>query len=320
MVDELNDILQFYTDDIEFLDGPINKSEFVNPNFDASKASGRFIQGYASTPAWDSDGESIVKSGLDIEYYNKSGFLNFMHINKPDHIIGVPVYSKIDHIGFFTKGMLFKDHVMANDVWNLGQELKSLGNPRRLGFSIEGKVVARSAINKSKIIKAKVTNVAVTHIPVNTEATFECVSKSFVPPAYDEIVGYIMKDIAFKKDASTALAAISNVGAVAGHSFGSSNYNGSETLRTESLEGANTNQYNNKAVTGNNPDSEKELEARLSSAYRSAHKSHTELMSLLKTVHPGTSDVLLEAIVDLVHKANGIENFIRIIKNSDVLL
>lgn len=315
----LDDIFQFYTDDIEFLEGDINKAEFQNQNFDATKATGRFIQGYASTPGWDSDGESIVKSGLDISYYVNQGWLNWMHNNSPNHVIGIPVYSKIDHVGFFTKGMLFNNE-MATHVWSLATELKSLGHPRRLGYSIEGKVVARSAINKSKIIKAKVTNVAVTHIPVNTEATFEAVSKSFVPPAYDEIVGYIMKDISFKKDAASALTAISNVGAVAGHSFGSSNYKGSETLRVESLDGAVKNQYNGKAVTGNEADSEKELETRLSSAYRSAHKSHTELMSLLKTVHQGASDVLLEAIVDLVHKANGIDNFIRIINDSKVLL
>lgn len=313
-----DDILQFYTDNIEFLAGELNKAEFNNVNFDPLRSSGRFVQGYASTPAWDSDGESIVKSGLDISYYNQQGFLNFMHSNKPEAIIGIPVYSKIDHVGFFTKGMLFKNNKMADDLWNLALELKSMGNPRRLGFSIEGKVVARSAINKSKIIKAKVTNVAVTHIPVNTEATFEAVSKSFVPPAYDEIVSYIMKDLSLKKDIS-ALAPIAEAGAVAGHSFGSSNYTGHETLRTESLEGANTNAQKGNAIVGNNPNSEDELERRLSSAYRSAHKSHSELMSLLKAIHPNASDVLLEEIVGLVHKADGIDNFVRIINDSQVL-
>lgn len=310
----LDDIFQFYTDDIEFLEGDINKAEFQNQNFDATKATGRFIQGYASTPGWDSDGESIVKSGLDISYYVNQGWLNWMHNNSPNHVIGIPVYSKIDHVGFFTKGMLFNNE-MATHVWTLATELKSLGYPRKLGYSIEGKVVARSAINKSKIIKAKVTNVAITHIPVNTEATFEVVSKSFVPPAYDEIVGYIMKDLAFKKD----LGAIASVGAVAGHSIGSANYTGHEPLRTESLEGANTNAYKGKAVAGNNPASEEELERRLTSAYHDAHKSHSELMSLLKAVHPGASDVLLEEIVGLVHKADGIQNFVRILKDSAVL-
>lgn len=310
-----DDLLQFYTDNIEFLEGPINKSEFVNQNFDPSKATGRFVQGYASTPAWDTDGESIVKSGLDISYYNKSGFLNWMHQNSPNHIIGVPVYSKIDHIGFFTKGMLFNNE-MATHVWNLATELKSLGNPRRMGFSIEGKVVARSAINKSKIIKAKVTNVAITHIPVNTEATFEVVSKSFVPPAYDEIVAYIMKDLSLKKD----LAAVSSPGLTAGNNWGSNNYKGDgEVLRTESLEGATDNKYKGDAVVGNKPSSEEELERRLTSAYHNAHKSHTELMSLLKEVHHNASDVLLEEIVSLVHKSDGIENFIRILNNSSVL-
>lgn len=319
MADNIDDILQFYTDNIEFSEGELSKAEFVNQNFDPSKSSGRFVQGYASTPAWDSDGESIVKSGLDISYYNQQGFLNFMHSNKPEAIIGIPVYSKIDHVGFFTKGMLFKNNKMADDLWNLALELKSMGNPRRLGFSIEGKVVARSAINKAKIVKAKVTNVAVTHIPVNTEATFEAVSKSFVPPAYDEIVSYIMKDLSLKKD----LAAIANVGAVAGHSWGSSNYNdtagGHEALRVEDLEGAGTNAIKNNAVVGNKQSSEDELEARLSSAYRSAHKSHTDLITLLKTVHPRASDVLLEEIVSLVRRAEGIDNFVRIINDSSVL-
>jgi hypothetical protein len=309
-----DDIFQFYTDNIEFVEGELNKAEFQNQNFDATKATGRFIQGYASTPAWDSDGESIIKSGLDISYYVNQGWLNWMHNNSPNHVIGIPVYSKIDHIGFFTKGMLFNNE-MATHVWNLATELKSLGHPRRLGYSIEGKIVARSAINKSKIVKAKVTNVAVTHIPVNTEATFEAVSKSFVPPAYDEIVSYIMKDLSLKKD----LAAIAEVGAVAGHSFGSSNYTGHESLRTEDLEGANTNAIKNNAVVGNRQSSEEELESRLHANFRTAQKSHKELITLLKTVHPKASDVLLEEIVGLVYRADGIDNFVRIIKDSNVL-
>jgi len=309
-----DDIFQFYTDNIEFVEGELNKAEFQNMNFDPEKATGRFIQGYASTPAWDSDGESIVKSGLDISYYVNQGWLNWMHNNSPNHVIGIPVYSKIDHIGFFTKGMLFNND-MATHVWNLATELKSLGHPRKLGYSIEGKVMARSAINKSKIVKAKVTNVAVTHIPVNTEATFEAVTKSFVPPAYDEIVSYIMKDLSLKKD----LMAISPVGAQAGHSWGSSNYTGHEALRTEDLEGANTNVVKNSAVVGNKQSSEDELEARLSSAYHNAHKSHADLITLLKTVHPKASDVLLQEIVGLVYKADGIDNFVRIISDPMVL-
>ena len=314
-----DDIFQFYTDNIEFVEGEMNKAEFNNANFDPTKATGRFIQGYASTPAWDSDGESIIKSGLDISYYVNQGWLNWMHNNSPNHVIGIPVYSKIDHIGFFTKGMLFNND-MATHVWKLASELKSLGHPRRLGYSIEGKVVARSAINKSKIVKAKVTNVAVTHIPVNTEATFEAVTKSFVPPAYDEIVGYIMKDISFRKDAAPTLAGIAGNGMAAGNTWGSSNYAGDgEALRVESLEGANTNAIKNNAVVGNKTSSEEELEARLHSNFRTAQKSHKELITLLKTVHPKASDVLLEEIVGLVYRADGIDNFVRIIKDSNVL-
>jgi hypothetical protein len=313
----LDDVFKFYTENIEFIEGELNKAEFQNVNFDPEKATGRFIQGYASTPAWDSDGESVLKSGLDITYYASQGWLNWMHNNSPNHVIGIPVYSKIDHIGFFTKGMLFMNE-MATHVWNLAEELKNLGYPRRLGYSIEGKVVARSAINKSKIVKARVTNVAVTHIPVNTEATFEIVAKSFVPPAYDEIVSYIMKDLSLKKD---ALEPVVKLGLAAGHNWGSSNYSdeGSEALRTESLEGSAGNKKKDGAIIGNTPSSEAELEARLSSAYKSAHQSHKDLILLLKAAHPIASDVLLEEIVGLVYKADGIDNFIRIIQNSDEL-
>lgn len=313
----LDDVFKFYTENIEFIEGEMNKAEFQNINFDPEKATGRFIQGYASTPAWDSDGESVIKSGLDITYYANQGWLNWMHNNSPNHVIGIPVYSKIDHIGFFTKGMLFMNE-MATHVWNLAAELKELGYPRRLGYSIEGKVLARSAINKSKIVKAKVTNVAVTHIPVNTEATFEIVAKSFVPSAYDDVVSYIMKDLSLNKD---ALAPVANLGLKAGHNWGSSNYDkeGAEALRVESLEGASANKKQNGAVVGNTSSSEAELEARLSSAYKSAHESHKELFSLLKAVHPKASDVLLEEIIGLVHRADGIDNFVKILNESDVL-
>jgi hypothetical protein len=310
---DLNEIFQFYIEGMETVEGAVNKAEFSNINFDISKATGRFIQGYASTPAWDSDGESIVKSGLDITYYNNQGWLNWMHNNQPEYIIGIPVYSKIDSIGFFTKGMLFKNNEKANHVWNLAKELASLGNPRKLGFSIEGKVVQRSAINKSKIIKAKVTNVAVTHIPVNTEATFELVSKSFVPAQYDEIVSYIAKDLQFSKD----LGAIASPGMTTAQQHVSPGDTGSGTLQVESLEGSGKSQTVKNVVVGN--PSDPELEKRLLNAYRDAQKSRNDLISLMKAVHPEASDVLLERISELIFRANGIENFVNILNNSDVL-
>jgi len=311
--DNLNDIFQFYVDKIEMSEGPVEKSEFTNKNFDPSKATGRFVQGYASTPAWDTDGESIIKSGLDITYYNEQGWLNWMHTNKPDHIIGIPVYSKIDSVGFFTKGMLFNNE-MATHVWNLGKELQQLGYPRKLGYSIEGKVVQRSAINKSKIIKAKVTNVAVTHIPVNTEATFELVSKSFVPDKYDEIVNYIVKDLDFQKD----LAALDSGGmSMTAQSHVSPGDTGRKVLQVESLEGSDANPKSNGVIVGN--PSDKEMGDRLTTAYKTAYKSRTDLLCLMKSIHPKASDSLLETIVDLVYKAGGVDHFVKIINESEVL-
>ena len=44
-----------------------------------------------------------------------------------------------------------------------------MGTPRRLGFSIEGKVEQRAASDKTTIARATIRNVAVTHCPVNPE-------------------------------------------------------------------------------------------------------------------------------------------------------
>jgi hypothetical protein len=312
--DKMKDIFQFYIENLELAEGKVEKSEFKNINFDPTKATGRFVQGYASTPAWDSDGESIVKSGLDVDYYNKQGWLNWMHKNEPSHIIGIPVYSKIDHVGFFTKGMLLSND-MATHVWNLGKELEQLGYPRKLGFSIEGKVVQRSSINKSKIVKAKVTNVAVTHIPVNIEATFEVVSKSFVPSTYDEIVSYIMKDLDLQKN----LAALdSGGGAQTANAPIKGGDTGEKVLQTESLEGSGGNPKEHGVLVGN--PSDKELGERLTSAYRTAYKSgSSDLATFMRMVHPEASDSLLKSLVELIYLADGPDNFVKIIEESNIL-
>ena len=48
---------------------------------------------------------------------------------------------------------------------------------RRLGFSIEGKVVERDGHNK--ILRARIRDVAITRVPVNTMCTFGLLVKSF---------------------------------------------------------------------------------------------------------------------------------------------
>jgi hypothetical protein len=55
--------------------------------------------------------------------------------------------------------------------------MRKSGARRKLGFSIEGKVLERDGRNR--ILRAKVRNVAITNCPVNTECTWDAVTKSF---------------------------------------------------------------------------------------------------------------------------------------------
>lgn len=61
---------------------------------------------------------------------------------------------------------------MANEVYELAKTLEENSKTRRLGYSIEGKVIKRASNDKksplyNKIVKAVITGVAVTHMPKN---------------------------------------------------------------------------------------------------------------------------------------------------------
>lgn len=137
----------------------------------------RIIRGYASTPASDRQGESLVQKGLDISDFIKSGWLNYDHDNSV--ILGYPTSNTtVDENGLWVEGELLEGVEMSDNLWNLALSLQKSSAPRRLGFSVEGKVIERKG---NTIVKAKIYNCALTPNPVNTEATWEAVVKSFDP-------------------------------------------------------------------------------------------------------------------------------------------
>jgi hypothetical protein len=158
---------------------------FVNADIDMSKSEQegrRLIRGYASTPDEDRQGESLVQKGLDISDFVNFGYLNYDHDNSV--ILGYPtVGTHIDDKGLWVEGELLKGIPMADHIWDLALALKKSNAPRKLGFSVEGKVVERKG---NRIVKAKIYNCAITPNPVNTAATWEAVVKSFNP--YNESV------------------------------------------------------------------------------------------------------------------------------------
>lgn len=151
------------------------------------------IGGYASTADEDRQGDEIVQKGLDIDDFVNYGYFNLDHKN--DVILGYPDKDKckIDRHGFYVEGLLLKGVEAARNMWEAALALQKSGAPRRLGFSVEGKVLKRNELGK--IIKAKVYNVAITACPVNPNATWEALCKSFTTDPTDIEHYYMEKSL-----------------------------------------------------------------------------------------------------------------------------
>lgn len=134
------------------------------------------IGGYASTSNEDRQGDEIVQKGLDISDFVNFGYFNLDHDNSK--ILGYPDKGrcKVDHKGFYVEGTLLPVP-LAKSLWDTAIALRKSNAPRKLGFSVEGKVLQRNDLGK--IVKAKVYNVALTANPVNTSCTWDALVKSF---------------------------------------------------------------------------------------------------------------------------------------------
>ena len=150
------------------------------------------IGGYASTADEDRQGDEIIQKGLDISDFVDYGYFNLDHKN--DVILGYPDKDKckIDRHGFYVEGLLLKGVEAARNIWETAVALKKSGAPRRLGFSVEGKTLKRNELGK--IVKAKIYNVAITACPVNVNATWEALCKSFTTDP-SEIDCYMEKSL-----------------------------------------------------------------------------------------------------------------------------
>ena len=166
-MDNLQDKFSF------FLPMDLAKSEVTNSEDEEEM----YICGYASTGDTDRQGENVLQKGLDISEFVNHGWYNFDHDNSK--ILGYPdkERTKIDAHGLYVAGKLLKSVPLAREIYNISKELIKSNAPRRYGFSIEGKTLARDPYGK--IIKAKVYNVAITPNPVNCNTSLELLVKSF---------------------------------------------------------------------------------------------------------------------------------------------
>jgi len=141
-------------------------------NSRADKGRRRWIQGIASTDDKDLQNEIVLQNGIDFSYFLEFGYFNNDHKPGFENKVGEPIEAKLTREGFWTKGFLFENHKVADAIWELAHALEASQSKRKLGFSIQGKVLKRYG---QKIIKCWVQDVAITAAPINTHTWLDIV-------------------------------------------------------------------------------------------------------------------------------------------------
>lgn len=108
----------------------------------------------------------MVVTGLDISYLLQYGKINWEHRKNPEDIIGEPIRGDLNPKRFYIRAKLYKGMPRADSAWLLLKATEDNDRPV-LGWSVEGKVLARDPRDPSRIVKAMVANLALTANPVN---------------------------------------------------------------------------------------------------------------------------------------------------------
>lgn len=166
---------------------PIDLAESVNKTNSSSNEKSVYVKGFASTPDLDLQGEVVNPIGIGIDYFTKSGWINYEHRQDMEFAIGEPTGNcYIDpEKGLFIEAKLYMDNEHAQKVWKLAKSLQKSGSQRKLGFSIEGSVKKRNNTKKNVIDEMFITNVAITKSPANPNATWDMFVKSMVDTGHD---------------------------------------------------------------------------------------------------------------------------------------
>jgi hypothetical protein len=142
------------------------------------------IEGLASTPTQDQQGEIVLVKGLDLSYLEQGkGTFNWNHFGDkdPSSVVGlITRHNRTLDGELYVKGKLLKALPKAKACYDLMKALDSEGEVRRMGMSIEGKVLHKQ---NRVIYKAWVKAVALTMDPVNPD-TYVKFAKSFAGAEY----------------------------------------------------------------------------------------------------------------------------------------
>lgn len=159
---------------------PIDVEEFLKSNKDTDSKEW-YVRGYASTPDIDLQGDIVLPSALNVDYFKKHGWINYEHKQDAEFVVGVPTENcYIDpQNGLYLEAKLFKNNRYAQQIWDLAHSLSKSGVSRKLGFSIEGSARRRNSSDKRVVEDLVIRNVAVTKSPANPHATWEYFTKTW---------------------------------------------------------------------------------------------------------------------------------------------
>jgi hypothetical protein len=168
------------------------------------KSGRRYIKGVASTPDKDLQSEYVIQKGMDLRYFKQHGYFNNDHKPGFENKVGQPTKAEIKKIkdingksvlGLWVEGYLWPkgQHQIADSIWELAKALAAADSNRKLGFSIQGKVLEREG---QKILKAWIQDIAITPSPVNSKTWLDVVDDFSKSWATEEDYDYVSKSIA----------------------------------------------------------------------------------------------------------------------------
>lgn len=151
---------------------------------DASGKEVMKVSGIASTNSKDSEGETLDVNNFDLKDFHQ---INWNHKGNSDAsaVIGEPTKAEVvNKSKLYIEGVLYDDVPMAKAVYTLMKALKNSPSKRKLGMSVEGKVVERASNDKksplyNKITKAKITGVAICPHPINADTVVDLLEKGY---------------------------------------------------------------------------------------------------------------------------------------------
>lgn len=137
------------------------------------------IGGIASTGRKDTDDEIMDTNGFQLDYFEERGIINWNHSQKPDHVIGEPTKVENRDAGLYVESMLYPTNKLAKSAYELAETLNKHSKRRRLGYSIEGKVLSRDPNDPRKVKKALITNLALTISPKNADSLVDIIKGNY---------------------------------------------------------------------------------------------------------------------------------------------